>query len=115
MRSPAMGYILDTHILIWWWSGRAQLTGQCQAILSDAANAVHISAASGWEMATKVRSGKLPEMANAVANFDGGVRADNFRHLDVRHDHAVRAGLFVGDHRDPFDRMIAAQALIEGL
>lgn len=110
-----MRYILDTHTLIWWWSGGARLTSQSHGIMVDSANTIYISAASGWEMATKVRSGKLPEMASAVANFDAGVRADSFHHLDIRQDHAVRAGLLVGDHRDPFDRMIAAQALIEGL
>jgi PIN domain nuclease of toxin-antitoxin system len=112
-----MAFLLDTHTLIWWWDDNARLPERIRDVMADPANDILVSAAVGWEMATKVRVGKLPEMAEAVAdtNFDRWVVEDGFRHLDVRQDHGVRAGLLVGDHRDPFDRMIAAQALIEGL
>jgi PIN domain nuclease of toxin-antitoxin system len=112
-----MAYLLDTHALIWWWDDNSRLPESIRELMADPDNDVLVSAAVGWEMATKVRVGKLPEMADAVAdrNFDQWVIEDGFRHLDVRQDHGVRAGLLPGEHRDPFDRMIAAQALIEGL
>ena len=112
-----MAFLLDTHTLIWWWDDNARLPGPIRSMMTDPANDIFVSAAVGWEMATKVRVGKLPDMAEAVAdvNFDRWVIEDGFRHLDVRQDHGVRAGLLPGEHRDPFDRMIAAQALIEGL
>ena len=112
-----MAYLLDTHALIWWWDDNARLPEGIRALLSDPYNDVLVSAAVGWEMATKVRVGKLPEMAEAVKdrNFGRWVIEDGFQHLDIRQDHGVRAGMLPGEHRDPFDRMLAAQALIEGL
>ncbi len=112
-----MAFLLDTHALIWWWDENARLPEHVRGILADPTNDILVSAATGWEMATKVRVGKLPQMAEAVAdaNFGLWVIDDGFRHLDVRHDHSVRAGLMSGEHRDPFDRLIAAQALIEGV
>jgi len=110
-----MRFIVDTHTLIWWWSNHPNLPSRLRDILGDSENSVYVSAATGWEMATKVRSGRLPEMVEPVAHFDESVVGDGFHHLAVRYDHGVRAGLLPGEHRDPFDRLIAAQALIEGL
>lgn len=112
-----MAFLLDTHALIWWWTDNPKLPAAVREVMCDPAHAIHVSAATGWEIATKVRSGRMPELKNAVAdtNFGEWVTSDGFRHLDVRHDHSVRAGLMPGDHRDPFDRLIAAQALIEHL
>lgn len=110
-----MQLILDTHALIWWWGNDPQLPEGMQDLLSEDETIVYVSAASALEMAIKVRIGRLPQMERRVAQFDEGVRDEGFYHLVVHHEHAVKAGLLPGDHRDPFDRTIAAQGLIEGL
>jgi PIN domain nuclease of toxin-antitoxin system len=110
-----MRYLLDTHALIWWWDGGAKLPAGARAIVADPENSIFVSAASAWEIATKVRAGRLPAMEPRIARYDESVSEDGFRHLDVRYEHGIRGGLLEGDHRDPFDRLIAAQALIEGL
>lgn len=109
------GYLLDTHTLIWWWLGDPCLSTTAGDLLSGRDGAFHVSAVAGIEIALKVRSGKLPAMAEPLDRFDESIVADGWRHLPVRHDHAIAAGLLPGGHRDPFDRMIAAQALIEEL
>ncbi len=110
-----MGYLLDTHTLVWWWLGDPALSHRARALLETGDAAIHISAVAGIEIAQKVRIGKLPAMAEPLRLFDESVAAEDFRHLPVRHNHAIRAGLMPGEHRDPFDRLIAAQALIEDL
>lgn len=104
-------YLLDTHALIWWWSMAERLSPVATDILSDTRNTILISAVSGLEIATKVRLGRLPAMAERVADFDAAILAEGFRHLPIGHNVAVRAGLMAGAHRDPFDRVLAAQAL----
>jgi len=74
---------------------------------------VLISAASVWEIATKHRIGKLPGAEHAVTNFGELIAADGFAHLAITYQHAITAGTFNAEHRDPFDRMLAAQAIIE--
>ena len=109
------GHLLDTHALIWWWLGDPALSQRAKEIMAGRTSPIHVSAISGIEIALKVRAGRLPAMAEPVLRFDANVIEDDFRHLDIRHDHAVKAGLMPGDPRDPFDRLLAAQALIEGL
>lgn len=110
-----MRYLVDTHTWLWWLMDNPRLKPRLRREMEDRANEIHVSSVSGWEIACKVRLGKLPEMAEHIHHYDGLVAADGFRHLDLRHDHALRAGLMSGKHRDPFDRMLAAQAMIEGM
>ncbi|MDV3459249.1 type II toxin-antitoxin system VapC family toxin [Sphingomonas sp. HF-S4] len=110
-----MQVLVDTHALMWWWANDARLSQPARAVLEDDANTVYASAASALEMSIKVRLGKLPEMTDKIDRFEQGVREDGFHLLPIRHDHAVRAGLMPGDHRDPFDRVLAAQGLIDEL
>jgi PIN domain nuclease of toxin-antitoxin system len=84
-------------------------------VSADEANAVLVSAASAWEIATKHRLGKLNEAADALRRFDELVSADGFEHLPVSHFHGIRAGGHAAEHRDPFDRMLAAQSELECL
>lgn len=109
------GYLLDTHTLIWWWNDPERLSPALIGLLGDPANSVSVSAVSGLEIAIKVRIGQLPAMERRIADFDAAIRRDGFQHLPVTHAHAVRGGLIPGSHRDPFDRIIAAQALIDDL
>ena len=115
MTRGAAGHLLDTHALIWWWLGDPALSKRAREVIAARTSPIHVSAVSGLEIALKVRAGKLPALAEPVEHFGDHVRDDDFRHLDIRHDHAVRAGLLPASHRDPFDRIIAAQAMIEGL
>ena len=72
-----------------------------------------VSAASAWEIAIKYRIGKLPEGAEALNRFGELVAADGFTHLQINYLHAIRSGGLAVNHKDPFDRMLAAQADIE--
>lgn len=74
-----------------------------------------MSAASAWEIATKVRLGKLPTAADLAADFAGQLEREGFGMLPISGEHAIRAGLLPGDHKDPFDRMLIAQSQAENL
>ena len=107
-------YLLDTHALLWWVSNHPSLSADSDRVLSDSANEMFVSAASAWEVTTKARLGKLT--AGALANdFAGEIRRQGFVPLSITLDHAQRAGNLPGPHRDPFDRMLIAQAQAENL
>lgn len=108
-----MRLLLDTHTLLWWWKDDRRLSRRAAAAIADEANTVLVSAASAWEIAIKHRIGKLPGAESAVTQFNELISADGFDHLAVTWQHALAAGGFASDHRDPFDRMLAAQAIIE--
>lgn len=110
-----MQLLLDTHALIWWWADDPRLPDGMRDLLSEDDTIVYVSAASALEMAIKVRTGRLPQMENRVAHFHEGVRDDGFHHLVIHYAHAIKAGLLPGEHRDPFDRAIAAQGIVENL
>ncbi len=108
-----MDLLLDTHALIWWLAGDDRLSPPAKAAVMDESQKVFVSAASLWEIATKSRLGKLPGMA-AVA-LEAEVAAQGFAPLPITLRHGQMAGALPGDHRDPFDRMLIAQAMAEGL
>lgn len=108
-------YLLDTHALVWWWLDDPALSRNARAALEATSNRILVSAVSAIEIALKVRMDKLPAMKVPLGRFDTAVMGDGFSHIAVDHRHAIRAGLLEGEHRDPFDRLIAAQALIEDL
>ena len=110
-----MKLLLDTHALLWWLAGDANnLSKVARDAIGDTDNSVHVSAASAWEIATKQRLGKLDagvlsgQMASVIAQ-------QTFIALDISMDHAERAGSLPGAHRDPFDRLLIAQAQAENL
>lgn len=108
-----MRLLLDTHALLWWQADDPRLPASVRAVMLDPGNQILVSAASVWEIATKARIGKLGGVQRLLADFDALMLADGFTHLPIRHDHARLAGSFDAPHRDPFDRMLAAQSLIE--
>jgi PIN domain nuclease of toxin-antitoxin system len=110
-----MKVLLDTHALLWWFTDDPRLSPKARALIGDMSNEVIVSAASAWEIATKHRLGKLEEAVDAVIRFEELVSADGFSHLPVSIHHGLRAGSFRVAHRDPFDRMLAAQAELESL
>lgn len=108
-------YLLDTHALLWWLSGDGKLPATIRRLIGRDDSHIYVSAASAWEIATKVRLGKLPGAAAVLSDLEGELIRQKFQPLSISFEHAVLAGSFGFSHRDPFDRMIAAQALKERL
>jgi len=102
--------LMDTHTLLWWLDGDEHLSIVARRWIETDEHRILISAASAWEIATKVRIGKLPGAQAVAANFHACVINQGFTPLDITVDHALRAGSLPGPHRDPFDRMLIAQA-----
>ena len=109
-----MRLLLDTHALLWWATLNAGLSARAKKAIADDGTDVFVSAASAWEIATKVRIGKLewPVAAGAVNAY---VLGQGFRALPISLEHAERAGQLQIAHRDPFDRMLIAQAQTEDM
>jgi PIN domain nuclease of toxin-antitoxin system len=107
--------LLDTHALLWWLSDDPALSPRARKAMATASNVVLVSAASAWEIATKARLGRLPGAEELAADFRGIIGREGFTTLDVTVDHGIRAGLLPGPHKDPFDRMLIAQAQAENL
>jgi PIN domain nuclease of toxin-antitoxin system len=110
-----MRLLLDTHALLWWWADDPQLSAAARAAIADRGNEVLVSAASAWEIATKQRLGKLPALPGGDQAFADLTRADGFVLLPIAAEHAWLAGQLPTPHRDPFDRMLAAQSALEHL
>lgn len=109
-----MKLLLDTHALLWWLANDARLSVAARTAISDPAATVLISIASVWEIATKARLGKLSGVQRLLTDFDAVIAAEQFVPLPISTKHALLAGQFSAAHRDPFDRMLAAQAIIDG-
>jgi PIN domain nuclease of toxin-antitoxin system len=105
--------LLDTHALIWWVEGSKRLSSVAREAIAN--EEVLVSAASAWEIATKFRLGKLPSSERMARNFSREILAEGFAELPVAARHASHAGLLEVPHKDPFDRMLIAQAQVEGL
>ncbi|HTO80139.1 MAG TPA: type II toxin-antitoxin system VapC family toxin, partial [Methylocystis sp.] len=108
-----MRLLLDTHAFLWWLAGDEQLSLSARAAIADQDNDVFVSAASAWEIATKHRIGKLPAVAAIVADLDGVLSDQSFIGLSISIRHAQVGGALPGPNRDPFDRMLIAQAMLE--
>lgn len=107
--------LLDTHTLLWALAQPTSLSIRASALIRDTANSAFVSAASAWELATKHRLGRLPQAEAIVTGYAAHLAILGAEELPIRSSHALLAGGFRLEHRDPFDRMLAAQALIEGL
>lgn len=110
-----MKALLDTHAVLWAALSPASLSRKASAIVANEANTILVSAASAWEIATKVRIGKLPEAESFEKEFLEAMAEAGYMMLSIDSESALRAGRLTGKHRDPFDRMIAAQALTEDI
>jgi PIN domain nuclease of toxin-antitoxin system len=106
---------LDTHALIWWLLGDPELSRNARAGIADNDNAVFISAVSAWEIFAKYRIGKPPAAAIFAADVAGAAESQGFDELPINLHPGQLAGNLPGPHRDPFDRMLAAQALLADL
>lgn len=106
-----MRFLLDTHTFIWAAQSSTRLPLTVKEVLSDLANDVYISAASIWELSTKYRLGKLPEVGPILDRPERILQAFSANPLSITHQDAALAGSLDWEHRDPFDRMLAAQAV----
>ena len=104
-----MEALLDTHVVIWWFENAPRLSKRASAILAAPNNTLYVSAAVGWEIAIKVNVGKF-QSSELMADMSGFLAREGWRQLPISLEHAVRAGLLPLHHRDPFDRLLVAQA-----
>lgn len=110
-----MGALLDTHALIWWMIGDERFSRELRQRLGHPEQDVFVSAASAWEIATKVRIGKLDVPKALLRDFAQAIEGLGFLPLPIGLRHGADAGQMRSSHRDPFDRILAAQAHVEGL
>ncbi len=109
-----MRLLLDTHVLLWWFADDRRLSRRARRALQLSAVEVFVSAVSAWEMAIKTQAGKL-EAGELLDRLPADLAEAGFAVLPISLEHAIRAGSLPGHHRDPFDRMLVAQAQIENL
>ena len=110
-----MKLLLDTHALIWWLAGDQALSQPTREAIHDEANTVLVSAASAMEISTKFRLGKLAGAALLAQDFEAIIAAQGFTELPITVRHARMAGEMNIAHKDPFDRLLIAQAQADGL
>lgn len=107
--------LLDTHVFLWALMQPGRLSDAARAAVESMETEVLVSAASAWEMAIKFRLGKLPEAESAVRGYEAHLQRLGGNALPISSHDALMAGLFDSDHRDPFDRVLAAQAMTRGI
>jgi PIN domain nuclease of toxin-antitoxin system len=108
--------LLDTHAFLWWIADDPQLSPRARRILGAGANEVYFSAASGWEIAIKARLGRLSVAGAEVGSFVAEqVAANGFKVLPINLTHALKTYSLPDHHKDPFDRLLVAQAATEEL
>jgi PIN domain nuclease of toxin-antitoxin system len=108
-----MKILLDTHALVWWVFNEPKLCPIARQEISNFQNRIYVSSASAWEIATKYRLGKMPEAQELLENYMTILEQGQFQELPITNDHALKAGSLTIEHRDPFDRMLMAQAELE--
>ncbi len=106
-----MNFLVDTHVLLWWLDDNPDLSAKARAVIADGEHLVFVSAATIWEIRIKQALGKL----EVPRNFQEVLGSQSFEMLDITADHAHAIGGLADHHRDPFDRMLVAQAKTEGL
>jgi PIN domain nuclease of toxin-antitoxin system len=107
-------YLLDTHAFVWAITSPGRLGTAAREAITDPTTTLLVSAVTALELATKVRLGKFPEAEPLVAQYDDLVTRLGASHLAIDHSHALRAGRLPWSHRDPFDRLLAAQSMLTG-
>lgn len=105
-----MRVLLDTHILLWWLSDDKRLPKEAEKIIKDDDNQVYVSAASIWEVAIKAALGQIKADPFAIQE---AIAPSGFLELPVTGTHAAQVSRLPHHHRDPFDRMLVAQSLVE--
>jgi PIN domain nuclease of toxin-antitoxin system len=104
-----MDVLLDTHALVWWMEDASRLSRRAATVIANTANRIFISAAVGWELSIKVSTGKM-KPASILDDLEHELEKESFVQLPITLEMALRAGSLPPHHRDPFDRMLVAQA-----
>ena len=107
-----MRLLLDTNALLWWFQEHPSLSSKARRVLSSTSNEIFVSTAVGWELSIKSSSGKL-EIDGLLDGFERKVQEQGMTTLPITMNHAIRAGRLPVYHKDPFDRMLVAQAQLE--
>ena len=110
-----MSLLLDTHAVVWWLNDDARLPASARTLIAEAKTKVYVSSATGWEIATKTRRGRWPEAEALIQDFETQLASWRLAILPISMQHAVLAGTLPGTHKDPFDRILAAQCVVENL
>ena len=110
-----MTYLLDTHTLLWALTAPSRLGAEAARVVADRRSQVVVSAASACEIATKHRIGKLPQADAVIGGYARHLDRLGVTRLPLTEDHCLLSGGLDWEHRDPFDRMLAAQAMIESM
>ena len=110
-----MRLLLDTHTFFWWVSDASELSITAREAMERPESTIFVSAVSAIELAIKVRIGKWPDAEWIIPELSDLILREGFRPLPVFVEHALLAGSHSSGHRDPFDRLLAAQAEIDGL
>ncbi len=110
-----MKVLLDTHVLIWALTDPLKLSPQAANILLDSNTSLLVSSATVWELGIKFQIGKLPQVKRILPRLEHSLARLGADELRINHAHALKASCLSPVHRDPFDRMLVAQAVIEGV
>jgi len=110
-----LNLLLDTHAVIWWFEDDARLSRRARVAIASAKSQVLVSTATAWECTIKFHAGKLPQAAALIAAFRPLLQRAGFDLLDMSLEHILAAGALPRFHGDPFDRVLVAQALAEGM
>lgn len=108
-------HLLDTHTVLWALTDPARLGSHARSVLTDRSVPIVVSSVSAWELSTKQRLGKLPQADAVLGAYSRHLDRLGATRLPITDEHALLAGRLDWDHRDPFDRMLAAQALIHSM
>jgi PIN domain nuclease of toxin-antitoxin system len=104
--------LLDTHALVWWLEAKGNLSSKAKKIIENSETVVFVSAVSGWELAIKTQIGKF-KSAELVHGLEREIEKEGFIELPISMEHALLAGSLASRHKDPFDRLLVAQAQVE--
>jgi PIN domain nuclease of toxin-antitoxin system len=107
-----VSFILDTHVFFWWITDHSRLESQHRQLIEARGETIYVSAVTGWEIGIKIKLGKWPEAAVLLPGLSEKVQDEGFEVLDLTLARAERTGQLDLIHKDPFDRLLAAQSLL---
>jgi PIN domain nuclease of toxin-antitoxin system len=110
-----VSYLLDTHALVWWLTGDQQLSREARSVIGGQGPNCFVSVASAYELGIKVQNGKMEFARNIWNNLPTIVESNGFQILPISFEHSLLAPKLPTNHRDPFDRMLAAQSIVEAI
>ncbi|MEW5762516.1 MAG: type II toxin-antitoxin system VapC family toxin [Bacillota bacterium] len=110
-----MRVLLDTHVFLWWITDDERLSPRAREVMVEGRNTLVLSAASGWEMAVKAQLGRLSVAGDFASFLSEQLALNGIDTLPVTMAHALHVFELPAHHRDPFDRLLVAQALLEGM